>query len=228
MVMQTALLFDIDGTLLYAKGLGRPAFAEAFAVAYGMEADFGTVSFVGATDTAVIRAMAAAQGLKSTPAREERFFIELTKRLDPRLAHGPIEVYPGVPELLNALRAEGFLLGIVTGNIRGTAWSKLIHAGLADAFSFGAYATDHHDRDRIAAIACERARALGAMPRLLVGDTPKDIQAAHAVGLPCLSVTTGWVEASTLANAGADRLLPGFANVPAALSLISELCHESH
>lgn len=226
-MMQTALLFDIDGTLLYAKGLGRPAFAEAFAVAYGVKADFEAVSFVGATDTAVIRAMAAALGLESTPAREEHFFIELTKRLDPRLARGPIEVYPGVPGLLKALRAEGFLLGVVTGNIRATAWGKLIHAGLAEAFSFGAYATDHHDRDRLAAIACERARVLGATPRLLVGDTPKDIQAAHAVGLPCLSVTTGWVDAPTLAAAGADRLLPNFADVPAALSLIRELCHES-
>lgn len=224
--MQTALLFDIDGTLLYARGLGRPAFAEAFAIAYGMEADFGKVSFVGATDTAVIRAMAAALGLDSTPAREERFFIELTKRLEPRLAQGPIEVYPGVPELLKALRAEGFLLGVVTGNIRATAWGKLVHAGLADAFSLGAYATDHHDRDRIAAIACERARALGATPRLLVGDTPKDVQAAHAVGLPCLAVTTGWVEAPILSAAGADRLVHGFADVPAALSLIRELCHD--
>lgn len=224
--MQTALLFDIDGTLLHAKGLGRPAFAEAFAVAYGVEADFGAVSFVGATDTAVVREMAATLGMASSPAQEEQFFIELTKRLDPRLEHGPLMVYPGVPELLGALRAAGCLLGVATGNIRTTAWSKLVHAGLADAFSFGAYATDHHNRDRIAAIACERAKALGAVPRLLIGDTPKDVQAAHAVGLPCLAVTTGWVDAPTLAAAEADRIIPDFADVPAALSCIRELCHD--
>lgn len=224
--MQTALLFDIDGTLLYAKGLGRPAFAEAFAVAYGVPADFGEVSFVGATDTAVVRAMAAAHGLASTPAREERFFFELAQRLLPRLARGPIEVYPGVPRLLAELRREGFLLGVVTGNIRATAWGKIVHAGLAENFSFGAYASDHHDRGRIAAIACDRARALGAEPRLLVGDTPKDVSAAHAVGLPCLAVATGWVGTEALSAAGADACLPDFSDLTATLNQIRELCHE--
>ena len=220
-----AILFDIDGTLLYAKGLGRPAFAEAFAIAYGHPVDLSATSFVGATDTAVIRALAASLGLPSTPAREEHFFIELTKRLDPRLAAGPLHIYPGVPELLHALVQRGFLLGTVTGNIRETAWSKLIHAHLADCFTFGAYATDHADRDTLAAIAQTRARALGAEPRLLIGDTPKDIQAAHAIGLPCLAVTTGWVDRETLLRAGADATLDGFADTATALAAIEELCH---
>ena len=131
--MQQEILFDIDGTLLHAKGLGRPAFAEAFRVAYGAEADVERVSFVGATDTGVVRGLAAECGVESTPAKEERFYIELTKRLEPRLATGDILVYPGVRPFLEALRARGFLLGIVTGNIRATAWAKLIHAGLAAA-----------------------------------------------------------------------------------------------
>lgn len=224
--MRTALLFDIDGTLLHAKGLGRPAFAEAFEVAYGVAADFGAVSFVGATDTAVVRAMAAAHGVISSPAREERFFFELTQRLLPRLERGPMVVYPGVREMLERLCEAGFLLGVVTGNIRATAWGKLVHAGLAEAFSFGAYASDHEDRDQIAAIACERARALGAVPRLLIGDTPKDIQAAHAVGLPCLAVATGWVGEGELSAAGADAVLADWFDASVAMSLIRSLCRE--
>ena len=115
--MQQAILFDIDGTLLHAKGLGRPAFEEAFRVAYGAEADVERVSFVGATDTGVVRGLAAECGVESTPAKEERFYIELTKRLEPRLATGDILVYPGVRPFLEALRARGFLLGIVTGSL---------------------------------------------------------------------------------------------------------------
>lgn len=223
--MQNAILFDIDGTLLYARGLGRPAFAAAFSDVYGVEADLSEVSFVGATDTAVIRALAKTYGRVSTPALEEHFFIELTKRLDPRLAKGPIEVYPGVEALLAGLVERGYLLGTVTGNIRATAWGKLIHTGLAKYFSFGAYATDHEDRDQIAAIAVQRARALGAEPRLLLGDTPRDVQAAHAIGLPCLAVTTGWVDAPTLSAAGADGLIAGFADTAASLAQIEEMIH---
>lgn len=219
-----ALLFDIDGTLLHAKGLGRPAFAEAFKVAYGVAADFDAVSFVGATDTAVIRAMATHHGLVSTPAKEEHFFIELTKALDPRLAKGPLLIYPGVRVLLPRLVEEGFLLGIVTGNIRETAWSKLIHAGLAPYFTFGAYATDSDDRNVIAAIASKRAKALGATARVLLGDTPKDIEAAHAIGLPCVSVATGWITGPELQAAGADYLLESFGDVESAVRLLKEIC----
>ena len=220
--MQHAILFDIDGTLLHAKGLGRPAFAEAFQIAYGATIDADRISFIGATDTAIIRDLAARHGLPSTPAQEERFAIELTKRLEPRLAQGPIHVYPGVRPLLQALRDQGFRLGIVTGNLRPTAWAKLIHAGLADLFDFGAYADDAPDRDAIAAIACRRANALGATPALLIGDTLRDIQAAHANRLPCLAVTVaGWLPPQDLT--AAEATLSSYTDLPAALRTIHAL-----
>ena len=222
--MKPAILFDIDGTLLYAKGLGRPAFAEAFAEAYGITADFSEISFVGATDTAIIRDLAKHFGVESTPAKEEHFFIALTERLDPRLrGDNAIHVYPGVTSLLEALTADGKMLGVVTGNIRTTAWSKLIHAGLAPWFTFGSYACDHSNRDELARIACERARQRGAAARLLIGDTPKDIQAAHAAGLPCLAVATGWITADALREAGAEAVVADFSDLSNVLNLIERL-----
>lgn len=225
--MTSAILFDIDGTLLYAKGLGRPAFAEAFQEAYGITADFSAISFVGATDTAIIRDLAAQFGVASTPDREEHFFIALTERLDPRLrADNAIHVYPGVTGFLNALTSSGKILGVVTGNIRTTAWSKLIHAKLAPHFSFGSYACDHANRDELARIACERARQRGAVARLLIGDTPNDIQAAHAAGLPCLAVATGWISAAALREAGADAVVEDFTNLETLMPLIERYCHD--
>lgn len=224
--MKSAILFDIDGTLLYAKGLGRPAFATAFADAYGVAVDMDAVSFVGATDSAIIRALAQEQGLVSTPAKEEHFAIRLTEELDRRLrAPNAILVYPGVQRLLQTLVKQDKLLGVVTGNLRTTAWSKLIHSGLADAFTFGSYACDHADRDVLARIACQRARDYGAEARLLIGDTPKDIQAAHAAGLPCLAVATGWIDAPTLRAAEADAVVEDFADLEAVLAIIEEFCH---
>ncbi len=220
--MKSAILFDIDGTLMYAKGLGRPAFLQAFEVAYGQT--YPTfdqdVSFVGATDTGVIRQMAKHLGITSTPAREEHFYIELASRLGPRLAQGPLQIYPGVPELLQALDNRGILMGTVTGNIRATAWSKLIHSQLAPHFSFGGYSTDAENRNDIAQIAMQRAAALGSQAKLLIGDTPKDIEAAHANGLPALAVCTGWVSAETLREAGADAVIDSFANLDKSLYTI--------
>jgi phosphoglycolate phosphatase-like HAD superfamily hydrolase len=225
--MKSAILFDIDGTLLYAKGIGRLAFAEAFEEAYGITADFSTISFVGATDTAIIRDLAKQFNVTSTPAREEHFFLSLATHLDPRLrADKAIHVYPGVTSLLDALTARDKILGVVTGNIRATAWSKLIHAGLAPWFSFGSYACDHWNRDILARIACERAPHYGAQARLLIGDTPKDIQAAHAAGLPCLAVATGWITAAELHAAGADAVVEDFTNLEHVLPLIESYCHD--
>lgn len=219
--MKPAILFDIDGTLLYAKGLGRPAFAEAFAETYGIQADFSDISFVGATDTAIIRDLAAHFGVTSTPDKEERFFIALAEHLIPRLrGDNAIHVYPGVTSFLEALTESGKMLGVVTGNIRATAWGKLIYAGLASHFSFGSYACDHADRNVLARIACERAHAQGACAKLLIGDTPKDIQAAHAAGLPCLAVATGWITAEELRLAGAEAVVNDFTDLETLMPLI--------
>jgi phosphoglycolate phosphatase-like HAD superfamily hydrolase len=124
---------------------------------------------------------------------------------------------------LEALTAGGKMLGVVTGNIRTTAWSKLIHAGLAPWFTFGSYACDHSNRDELARIACERARQRGAEARLLIGDTPKDIQAAHAAGLPCLAVATGWITADALREAGAEAVVADFSDLSNVLNLIERL-----
>lgn len=216
-----AILFDIDGTLLKARGVGRPAFARAFREAYG--ADYPRIealSFIGATDTAVLRSMVAECGLRPDPAREARFFARLAIHLDAALAATPPEVLPGVPELLAALAARGDALGLVTGNIRATALSKVRRAGLARHFTFGGYGDDSPDRAAIARAALARLPA-GAEPLALVGDTPRDIEAARAVGLRAVAVASGWLTRDQLAPARPDVLLGTLADLPAALSALS-------
>jgi len=221
--MRSAILFDIDGTLLYARGIGRAAFGSAFFDAYGVPyPDIAGLSFVGATDSAVVRDMAAACGVASTPAREEHFFLRLAHDIDAALAQNRPHIYPGIPELTACLKNRGHALGLVTGNVRATAWSKLRHAGLDHAFSFGAYGDDHHLRSEIARLAISRTPP-GAAARMLVGDTPLDVQAAKANGLVAVAVATGWVSADELAAAGADLVLPDFADTEARVAQLEAL-----
>ncbi len=221
--MRSAILFDIDGTLLYARGVGRVAFGTAFRAAYGVHyPDLASLTFVGATDSAVVRAMAEACGVASTPAREEHFFLRLAAAIDSALAQNKPHIYPGIPELTERLCQRGYALGLVTGNVRATAWSKLRHAGLDHAFSFGAYGDDHALRDQIARIAISRTPD-DAAPRILIGDTPLDVSAAKANGLLAVAVATGWVAAEELAAAGADLVLPDFADTDARISQIENL-----
>ena len=88
------------------------------------------------------------------------------------------------------------LLGLLTGNIRLGAEIKLRHFNLWNVFQTGAFADDHEERDRIAAVARQRgSRLLGEELRgdqvLVIGDTPHDIRCARAIGAKVLAVATG-------------------------------------
>jgi phosphoglycolate phosphatase-like HAD superfamily hydrolase len=221
--MHASILFDIDGTLLYARGVGRIAFGNAFLAAYGVPyPDIAGLSFVGATDSNVVRTMAASCGIATSPAREEHFFLRLAHDIDAALHENRPHVYPGIPELTDRLNRRGHALGIVTGNVRATAWSKLRHAGLDHAFSFGAYGDEHHDRTEIARLAIGRTPA-GTAARMLVGDTPLDVLAAKANRLVAVAVATGWVSAEELAAAGADLVLTDFADTDARIAQLEAL-----
>jgi phosphoglycolate phosphatase-like HAD superfamily hydrolase len=89
--------------------------------------------------------------------------------------------------------------------------------------SFGGYGSDSTDRAELTRCAIERAgRILGQRldPQriLVVGDTPKDIEAARAVGAVTVGVASGSYGEAELRKAGADYVLaslreplPGFA-----------------
>ena len=54
---------------------------------------------------------------------------------------------------------------------------------------------------------------------LVVGDTPRDVLAAHEVGCPCLCVATGNFDEAALRAAGADWVVPTLEH-PEALALL--------
>ena len=61
------LYFDIDGTLMVARGAGRSAFSQAFEDVYGHLIDISHVNFAGATDMGVLQDLLREQELVSTP-----------------------------------------------------------------------------------------------------------------------------------------------------------------
>jgi len=97
------IFFDIDGTLLYARGVGREAFRQAFDEALGWEQGVEHINFYGATDLDVFRNICAERGETSTPEMEQAFFTHLAPALDERLAQNTPEVFPNIGNLLSIL-----------------------------------------------------------------------------------------------------------------------------
>jgi phosphoglycolate phosphatase len=208
------LLFDIDGTLVSTGGAGAVAWKRAFDELYGIPADIGEYTDAGMTDPDVgAKTFEGVFNRDPTPH-------ELAQLVQRRLEYLPeavsesqgYKVLPGVPERLKQLSRDGHLLGIITGNGDGAAHIKLQRANLNRWFTFGAYASAGVDRAGIVRRAVERGEAmLGEdVPNAeiyVIGDTPLDIQAAHAVECTAIAVATGRYDRAALEEAGADHVL---------------------
>ncbi len=208
------LLFDIDGTLVSTGGAGAVAWKRAIEELHGIPADIGKFTDAGMTDPDV-----GAQTFRAVLHRDPTPH-ELAQLLQRRLEHMPeavaeskgYRVLPGVPERLRQLSHDGHLLGIITGNGDGAAHIKLARGDLNRWFTFGAYASARLARADIVRQAVQRAEAtIGRdVPNteiFVIGDTPRDIDAAHAAGCTAVAVATGHYDAAALREAGADHVL---------------------
>ncbi|WUX27246.1 haloacid dehalogenase-like hydrolase [Streptomyces anulatus] len=118
---------------------------------------------------------------------------------------------PGAAAALAALAdTNGVVQSVVTGNIRAVAEIKLQVFGLDTHiwFPYGGYGEDHDDRAELVRTAIDRTRAatgadVALADGLLIGDTPADVAAGRAAGVPVLAVATGRTSAAELADAGA-------------------------
>ena len=213
-----AILFDIDGTLIDTGGAGAASWRLAFDELYGKPADIGKFTDAGMTDPAVGRKTFEAV-LKREPERNE--FTRLMERRNFYL-HQTVEdskgyeVLPGVNELLPELIEDGYLLGLVTGNVEAAAHIKLHRANLNRFFSFGGYGSDSDDRGEVTKIALKRASLVygeEVKPNraFAVGDTPLDVTGAHAAGIKCVGVGSHHYDADQLRDAGADYAISSLA-----------------
>lgn len=209
-------LFDIDGTLVDTGGAGMASLREAAEAHFGRPAP--ALDLAGSTDAGVVAGLY--EHFRATPRDGdfERFCARYLERLEHNLAHGRFDpvVFPGVLDLLESLAGrDDVAVGLLTGNIEDGARAKMRRVGLDHHFAFGAYGCDHADRNRLGPIALERAslhagRAFSPAETLVVGDTPKDVACAAALGARCLGVATGGFTAEGLA--GADHVVESLAD----------------
>jgi phosphoglycolate phosphatase len=81
---------------------------------------------------------------------------------------------------------------------------ELSRVGLHERFAFGGFGSDHETHSELIRIGAERGAALLGAPLsacrvVVIGDTPKDIAAARAVGAESLAVATGSFSTAALA-----------------------------
>lgn len=207
------LLFDIDGTLVDTGGKGMAALRKTALEVFG--GDGPPLDLAGSTDLGILENLYAHFGLGASDEQSHAFFEayhrHLADSLETNLGEG--RVLDGAMDLLEKLATRSHAqLALLTGNTETGAKIKLSHYGLGGHFPFGAFGSDRANRNELGVIALARALAFTGRQYhpdrvLIIGDTPKDIACAHAIGARCLAVATGQFTAAQLAEAGADWVI---------------------
>ena len=224
------VLWDIDGTLLDSGGAGRDAFALAFERTVGRPAR-ELVEMAGKTDHQIAVETLELGGVEDGERLWPEFagaLAEALVELEPVMrARG--RALPGAREAIAALaQVDGTVQSVLTGNIRPNAATKLEAFGLARHLDLdvGAYGSDDAWRPGLVSIARERLRAergdgIGAEVIVLVGDTPRDVEAGREGGARVVGVATGLHTVDELAAAGADAVLQDLRDGDAVLAAVA-------
>jgi len=222
------ILFDIDGTLLLSKGLGREAKRRAMLEVFGTAGDVMTHHFRGNTDWQIlIETLAAHQITPDEIEAKMPVYLEAMARhmaqISPEFDH---VVLPGAKELVHRTRANPEnIIGLVTGNNIQTAPIKLQGAGFDPAwFVVGAYGNESADRHDLPRLALKRANQLVDSPIppervVVIGDTEMDVTSAQAMGAISVAVMTGFDTPDVLRAVQPDYLLDDLTQFDAQVKL---------
>jgi len=210
----STVLWDIDGTLVRSGGVAALAFLDAVAEVTGVRPTSTWRDYGGRLDTEIADMLLTAVGATTNRVAD---VLEVLRRLvDERLGElrAQTSPFPGVEALVAKLAEAGVRQTVVTGNLASIARHKLEAGGLVPPIELdvGGYGDSAPNRAAVAQVALDRLSAAGWRPDLggvwVVGDTPRDLACARAVGVRCALVATGRRPVEELSGLGADIVLP--------------------
>jgi phosphoglycolate phosphatase len=218
---RTAILFDLDGTLVDTA----PDLTGTLNDVLGEErlapiAEDSVRHLIGHGAKALIERGLGAHGRTASPGEIEALkmrFIGLYAGRIARLSRP----FPGAREALDTLISGGARLGIVTNKPERLTRLLITELGLAERFGvlvgFETAPRPKPNADPILFAAHKLKIALSET--LMVGDSATDVEAARAAGVPVLLMRHGYtpVPADKL---GADAVIDGFAELVAAAGLL--------
>jgi phosphoglycolate phosphatase len=216
------IVFDLDGTLidtapdlvdtlnviLSREGLAPVPYAKAR-------------TMIGGGARQMIEAGLTFEKRAFTVSEIDRLFGEFIAHYAAHIADRS-RPFPGLAAALDRLAANGCIFAVCTNKLERLSRLLLDALGLSPRFAaicgqdtFGVHKPDP------AMLLRTIAQAGGdAAQAIMVGDSANDIDTARAAGVPVIAVDFGYTEVP-VAQLGADRVIGGFADLPAAVSALA-------
>jgi len=230
--MKRLLLFDIDGTLTRSHN-GHVPFNQAILETFGVAGDIRSVIPDGNTDPMIVteiftKGNILIQGIED---KWRDFSNNLHRCYSQAIISGETSLgaLPGAAELLRTVAESGRLgSSVVSGNLEPMARVKLEAAGLYSYLCRGAYGSDSPRRADLPAIAkhrCEAAfgESIPLSDCIVIGDTPRDLEAARCNHMKCILVATGRYSLEILSKCEPELCLPDLTDTAAVLETLLKI-----
>lgn len=223
----TVVLFDIDGTLIVTGGTGRRSVNRAFQALYNRADACDSFGFDGMTDRSIARLGLEAIDVEASAEAIDGWLAAYLLALNDEVARASADSFrllPGMREAISAAQGARMAVGLGTGNVREGARIKLERVGVHHHFKFGGFGCDAEARPELIRLGAARGAEQLGIPLaecrvVVIGDTPRDVDAARAIGAECIGVATGRYSVAQLEAAGAHRTFADF-SPPAALAAL--------
>lgn len=208
------ILFDIDGTLVSKRSTEaneRERFRRAIADVVGKSPSIEPWLYDGMVDPEICRRLLIEVGLRSdTASKYVQRVIDRVGEIYLKMEKRPV-LNDGVDELLRILDSSPHVrLGVLTGNLSTVAEEKLLLTGIRTYFDETFYSNGYFDRGDLVRnalhVSTRKYRLSDSAAVAVVGDTPRDIEAAKANGANAIGVASGFYSLDQLVGAGATAV----------------------
>lgn len=217
-----AAIFDLDGTLAdsvadIAAALNRVLVEEGIA-----PLDVSVVTgMVGAGARRLIERALIERSVAFDTARLDGLWARFVDRYD---AYPCVHtrLYPGVRDVLEGLRAEGWLLGVCTNKPQSTADLVIDELGVRGLFGSVVGGRDGVPLKPAGDMVVQALADLGseAGHAVMIGDSRADVGAARVARMPVVLMSYGYTGGEPVAGMGADAIVDHFADLRVALGAL--------
>ena len=183
--MINTVLFDFDGTLVNTNDVIIASWQHTYMYYLGREESLEKI-------TACFGEPLLLTMEREFPEVDPRESAGVYRNFQKEHADELVKIFPGIKELLESLKTDGFRMGVVTSRTRESAQRYMDMFGIGDYFEemVSCDDTDIHKPNPEPILLCLKKMGITAEEALMVGDSPFDIKCANNAGVK--SVLVGW------------------------------------